>query len=106
MPDPRRSTPHPFAWILIAALALAIVYLLAVIGWMAWNGQALRRIELPGGAALERDTEELDSAAAGFDGFSQSVVERLDALDAAMISVNDRIDRIEGGSDSPDSRVP
>ncbi len=89
--------PHPFAWLLVAALVLAIVaaalapdrapavalywnpiyraeiaiavlaiaYLATVVGWMAYNGEAFRRIELPGGAALERDTQELGAAAPG-----------------------------------------
>src|SRR5215212_942902 len=53
----------------IALVVLAVAYLLAVVGWMAWHGQAFRRIELPGGTALERDTAELDEAANDFDGF-------------------------------------
>jgi hypothetical protein len=92
----RRATPHPFLWLLIGALALAIVaaalasgraqafalywnpiyraeialvvlalvYLLGTTGWMAWHGQSFRRIELPGGAALERDAAEHDPLAA------------------------------------------
>src|SRR5918998_3564730 len=101
--------PHPFAWLLAAALVLAIVaaalapdrapavalywnpiyraeialvvlalaYLLGIAGWMAWNGQAFRRIELPGGTVLERDTQQLDAAAATIDDFHQGVVRRL-----------------------------
>jgi len=138
MPDPRRSTPHPFAWILIAALALAlaaaalapdrapvfalywnpiyraeialvvlaIVYLLVVIGWMAWNGQALRRIELPGGAALERDTQELDAAAMSLSEYKTSLDGRLGAVEAALEDVIERVDQIEDGSIPPGSRVP
>jgi hypothetical protein len=51
----------------VALVVLALAYLLGTAGWMAWNGQAFRRIELPGGAALERDTEGLDAAATDFD---------------------------------------
>src|SRR5690349_21636221 len=56
----------------IALVVLALAYLLGVAGWMAWHGEAFRRIELPGGAALERDTQELDAAATGFGEFQAS----------------------------------
>jgi hypothetical protein len=122
--------PHPFAWLLLAALALAVVaaalapdrapavalywnpiyraevalvvlalaYLLGVVGWMAWNGQAFRRIELPGGTALERDAAELDSAAVGVVELEAKLAARIDAVEAALEGVSDRIDRIDGGS--------
>jgi hypothetical protein len=138
VPEPRRSTPHPFAWILVLALALsivaaalaparapafalywnpiyraeiavivlALVYLVAVAGWMAWNGQAFRRIELPGGTVLERDAAELDSAATDFDAFSESILERLDALETSTEDLIDRLSRLEGRSARPESRVP
>jgi len=137
VPEPRR-TPHPFAWILAAALVLAIVaaalapdrapavalywnpiyraeialvvlalaYLLAVAGWMAFNGQAFRRIELPGGTVLERDASELDAAATEFDGFQESVAERLDAMEVSLEDLIERVSRIEAGSDPPSARVP
>ncbi len=137
MPDPRRSTPHPFAWILVAALVLAVVaaalapdrapavalywnpiyraeialvvlaiaYLLAIVGWMAWNGQAFRRIELPGGAVLERTAADLDSAASDLGEVQTSVIERLDALEGSLDDVIDRVERLEGGSESAGARV-
>jgi hypothetical protein len=130
--------PHPFAWLLAAALVLAIVaaalapdrapavalywnpiyraevalvvlalaYLLGTAGWMAYNGEAFRRIELPGGAALERDAAELDSAATDFDGFSESIIARLEALEATAEAINDRIDQLEGGAQDAGAGVP
>jgi hypothetical protein len=89
--------PHPFAWLLVAALVLAIVaaalapdrapavalywnpiyraeiaiavlaiaYLATVVGWMAYNGEAFRRIELPGGAGLEDILDRVEVLEAG-----------------------------------------
>jgi hypothetical protein len=128
---------HPFAWLLGAALMLALIaaalapdrapavalywnpiyraeialvvlalaYLLGVAGWMAWHGQAFQRIELPGGAALERDAAELDSAATDFDGFSESITARVDAVEESVGDALDRLERLETGSGGPGSRV-
>ena len=90
----------------IALVVLAIAYLLGVAGWMAWHGEAFRRIELPGGTALERDTSELDAAASDFAGFQASVTGKLDSVEAAIAQLNDRMDRAEGGSTDAGSRVP
>ena len=124
MPGQSRSQPHPFLWLLAAALILALVaaalapdrapavalywnpiyraeialvvlaiaYLLAVAGWMAFNGQAFRRIELPGGAALERGTAELDAAATDLDGYLESTSVRLAAVEATLDDVIDRME--------------
>jgi hypothetical protein len=81
----------------VALVVLALAYLLGVAGWMAWNGEAFRRIELPGGAALERDTRELDAAATGFDEFQASTIDRLDVVEAALERLNARVDGIERG---------
>ena len=133
--DSRR--PHPFAWLLLAALAVAIIaaalapdrapavalywnpiyraeialvvvalaYLLGIVGWMAWHGEAFRRIELPGGAALERDAAELDSAATDFDTFSESITARVDAVETSVGDALDRLEKLETGSGGPGSRV-
>ena len=122
----RRARPHAFLWLLIGALALAIVaaalapdrspafalywnpiyraevalvvlaiaYLLGIAGWMAWHGLAFRRIELPGGAALERDTAELDAAATDFDGYQERISERIDSLEESLDEVIDRMDQL------------
>ena len=137
MPGQRRH-PHPFLWLLIAAVALALVaaalapgrapavalywnpiyraeialvvlalaYLLGTMGWMAWHGQSFRRIELPGGAALERDTAELDAAATGFDGYRESTSERIDALAESLDEVIDRVDQLARGTDPSGPGVP
>ena len=90
----------------IALVVLAIVYLLAVVGWMAFKGQAFRRIELPGGTALERGTAELDAAASTWDEFRASLEERLDAVEASLEDVIERVEQLEESSGSPGSRVP
>lgn len=134
----RRTRPHSFLWLLIGALALAIVaaalapdrapafalywnpiyraeialvvlaiaYLLGTAGWMAWHGQSFRRLELPGGAALERDTAELDAAATDLDDYLDSTWVRLDAVEATLDEVIDRLDELEGGIDPGTPRVP
>ena len=85
---------------------LALVYLLGTAGWMAWHGQAFRRIELPGGAALERDTAELDAATTEIDSYREFMTERVDALAESLDEVIDRVDELAGGSDPPDPGVP
>ena len=90
----------------IALVVLALAYLLGTTGWMAWHGQSFRRIELPGGAALERDTAELDAAATGFDGYRESTSERIDALAESLDEVIDRVDQLTRGSDPADPGVP
>jgi hypothetical protein len=90
----------------VALVVLAIAYLLGVAGWMAFNGQAFRRIELPGGAVLERDASELDAAAEGFDEFQERLHDRIVELEQAVAHLNDRMDRAEGGSTGAGSRVP
>ena len=138
MPEQQPSRPHPFLWLLLAALVLALVaaalapdrapavalywnpiyraeialvvlaiaYLLGTAGWMAWNGQAFRRIELPGGAALERDTAELDAATVGFDGYQELMSDRVDALEESLDEVIDRVNQLARGSDPDGPGVP
>ena len=81
----------------VALVVLALVYLLGTAGWMAWHGQAFRRIELPGGAALERDTTELDAATTAIDSYREFMTERVDALAESLDEVIDRVDELTGG---------
>ncbi|HKG64711.1 MAG TPA: hypothetical protein VKB28_11640 [Solirubrobacteraceae bacterium] len=90
----------------IALVVLAIAYLLGIAGWMAWHGLAFQRIELPGGAALERDTAELDAAAVDLDGYLDSTSVRLDAVEATLDDVIDRIELIRRGTDPGRPGVP
>jgi hypothetical protein len=90
----------------IGLVALAFAYLLGTAGWMAWHGQAFRRIELPGGAVLERDTAELDAAATDFDGYREFMSERIDALAESLDEVIDRVDQITRGTDPSGPGVP
>jgi hypothetical protein len=90
----------------IALVVLAFAYLLGVAGWMAWHGEAFRRIELPDGAALERDTQELDAAAAGFGEFRDSVDLRLEEIDGALEDLIERVERLETRSTHPERGVP
>jgi hypothetical protein len=90
----------------IALVVLAVVYLLGTAGWMAWHGQAFRRIELPGGAALERDNAELDAAATDFDGYQESTSVRLDAVEATLDDVIERMEHIRRGTEPGSPRVP
>src|SRR5687768_1642129 len=124
--DGMRTRPHPFAWLLAAALVLAVIaaalapdrapavalywnpiyraeiaiavlaiaYLAAVVGWMAWNGQAFRRIELPGGTVLERSAENLDSAATDFTAVQETAAWRIDALEASVEELIERLTRL------------
>jgi len=85
----------------IALVVLALAYLLGTAGWMAWNGQAFRRIELPGGAVLERDAAELDAATTEIDSYREFMTERVDALAESLDVVIDRVDELTRGSHSP-----
>ena len=133
-----RHRPHPFLWLLIAALALALVaaalapdrapsfalywnpiyraevalvvlevaYLLGTAAWMAWHGQSFRRIELPGGAALERDTAELDAATTEIDSYRETAMERIAELEATLDELIERFERLRRGVDPGDHGVP
>jgi len=135
---PERTRPHPFFWLLVAAMVVALVgaasapdrapavafywnpiyraeialvvlavaYVLGIAGWMAWHGEAFRRIEFPGGAVLERDASELDAAADDLAILRDALNERVDEVEAAIARLNDRVDHAEGGSTGAGSRVP
>jgi hypothetical protein len=90
----------------VALVVLAIAYLLGTAGWMAWHGQSFRRIELPGGAALERDTAELDAATTEIESYREFMTERVDALAESLDEVIDRLDEVTRGSDPPGAGVP
>ena len=90
----------------IALVVLAIAYLLGTAGWMAWHGQSFRRIELPGGAAIERDRAELDAAATDFDVYRESTSVRLDAVEATLEDVIDRMELIRRRMDPEGPGVP
>ena len=69
-------------------------------------GSRSRRIELPGGAALERDAAELDAATTEIDSYRAYMTERVDALEESLDDVIDRVDEFTRGSDSPGPGVP
>lgn len=73
---------------------------------MAWHGQAFRRIELPSGAALERDTAELDAAATDLDGYLESTSVRLAAVEATLDDVIGRMELIRRRTDPEGPGVP
>jgi hypothetical protein len=75
----------------VGALVMALVYVLAVGGWMAWNGRAFRRLEVVG-AAIERDAEALDAAANEIGAFTDGATARLDALEEAVERLSARVD--------------
>ena len=58
---------NPIYRVEVALVVLALVYLLGAAGWMAWHGQAFRRIELPGGAARSRGSMIAMASAAQHD---------------------------------------
>ena len=89
----------------IALVVLALAYILGTAGWMAWNGQSFRRIEL-GGAAIERDTAELDAATTEIDSYRAFMTERVDALEESLDEVIDRLDEVARGSDPHGPGVP
>jgi hypothetical protein len=102
---PDRAPPFALYWnpiyrAEIGLVVLALAYLLGIGGWMAWHGQAFRRIELPGGAVLERDTAELDAAATDLDGYLESTSVRLSAVEETLDDVIDRMELIRR-RDSP-----
>lgn len=91
-------------WVYRAEVGLALaaaVYLLVVAGWLAWNGRTFRRIELPGGSAIE--APPLDQAASGvddvaseFDDYRKKNDELVRRLDSALDKLNERVERLEG----------
>ena len=91
-------------WVYRAEVGLALagaVYVLLVAGWLAWSGRTFRRIELPGGPAIE--APPLDQAASGvdevakeFDDYRVKNDELVKRLGSALDKLNERVERLEG----------
>jgi hypothetical protein len=91
-------------WVYRAEVGLAVagaVYVLALAGWLAWSGRTFRRLELPGGTALE--APPLDQAANGvdevareFDAYRAKNDELVKRLGGALDKLNERVERLEG----------
>jgi hypothetical protein len=82
------------------ALAAA-VYLFVVAGWLAWNGRTFRRIELPGGTAIEappldQAANGVDEVAKDFDDYRVKNDELVKRLGSALDKLNERVERLEG----------
>jgi len=92
-------------WVYRAEVGIALaaaVYLLVVAGWLAWNGRTFRRIELPGGSAIEapplnQAANGVDEVAKEFDDYRTKNDELVRRLESALDKLNERVERLEGG---------
>lgn len=83
----------------VALAVFAAGYAFVVALWLAYRGHTVRRLELPGGAAVEApDMAALDRAADDFEVFETRTVERLDTLDQAIAEIDSRLAAVESRS--------
>jgi hypothetical protein len=80
----------------VGMVTVAIGYGVAVLLRLGYEGRLIRRIELPGGAALETEAG-LEDAAAGFVDFRTHATARLDDHDVAIEDLDRRLSALEGG---------
>jgi hypothetical protein len=83
----------------VAGAVAGLIGLILLAGWMAWRGQPPRRVELPGGAAVETGARELDGATDWLSDFQVEARDRLEELEEAVFDLDERVRGLE-------SRVP
>jgi hypothetical protein len=90
-------------WIYRTEVGLALaaaVYVILLAGWLAWHGQAFRRIQLPGGPGVEippldQTAKGVDKIAGDFDKYRTKNDEAVERLGTAVERLNDRVDELE-----------
>lgn len=90
------------AWVYRLEVWLAFYFGLFVVGLLlhlGYHGRTFRRLELPGGAALELDPAGLDEAADGFAAFRRELDAALEAHEGALGDLDDRLAAVEDGGD-------
>jgi hypothetical protein len=79
----------------IAGAVVIAGYSAIVLLWLAWHGLTLRRVELPGGVAVETPQANLDQAAADIEVTMAKATQRLDAHNDSIAELDDRLAWLE-----------
>jgi hypothetical protein len=86
------------AWIYraeIFASLLGLIYIPMVALYLAWDGETFRRFRGPAGTGVEAPADEIDTAAKEFARYRKENDGRLDAIEAAVDKLNQRVDAFE-----------
>jgi hypothetical protein len=79
----------------VGGVVLAFAYVLAVAGWLAWQGRAMR-VELGPAVVDPSAATGLDEAASGFEELETKVSSQLEEFGGAFEDIEDRLKRLEG----------
>ncbi len=74
-----------------------LIYLLAIGGWLAWQGRTFKRVGIPGGPEVEAPSDALNATATQFGDFKKQAEERFSALETATKDLNERVEKLEAG---------
>ena len=86
------------AWVYRAEVGAAIaglLYLPLVALSLAWRGETFRRIQAPGGAAVETPASDIDSAATTLETLKVQNDAHLARIESAIDALNRRVERLE-----------
>ena len=73
----------------VAAAAFTAVDLLGMVLVLAWRGEFVRRVELPGGGAIE-GSGAFERGAEDFEAFRRATDERLTGIEDAVAALDER----------------
>jgi hypothetical protein len=85
-------------WVYRAEVGAAIVgllYLPLVALSLAWRGETFRRIQAPGGVAVETPAGQIGSAADEIARFEEQAEKRFRKLETAVDELNERVDKLQ-----------
>jgi hypothetical protein len=81
----------------VGLAAFAVTYLVCLLLWLAYHGKAVRRVELPGGTAVEAP-DALDAAAQDFEEFERKTEQRFSEVEDWLADLDARLSAVEGAA--------
>jgi hypothetical protein len=79
----------------VGTATVGLLYLPLVALSLAWRGETFRKIQAPGGAAVETPSDQIDTAAAEFEEFKAENDSHLARLESAIDELNQRVEGLE-----------
>jgi hypothetical protein len=76
------------------AAIIGLLYLPLVALSLAWRGETFRRIQAPGGVAVETPADQIGSAADEIARFEEQAEKRFRKLETAVDELNERVDKL------------
>ena len=80
----------------VGGVVLAVAYVIAVVGWLAWQGRALR-VELGPATVDPGEATNVENVASGFEGFRDDVYQQIEDLSTAVDGLRKDLERLENG---------